>query len=620
MTTMALVRKSLAFATFSLCLALGLGAGVASAQEDQPLQDPPDRAARLSYIEGDVGLQPAGEQASAPAQLNRPLTTGDQLWTGIGARAEVQVGPAAIRLADSTDFSIVNLDDDTIQVRMNAGVMRVNVRALNESERIWIETPNVSLTLLHPGLYRVEVNDAGDSTVVKVTDGEVAVDGPSQDVTLRAGNAVTFSGIERVTARYDSLGQPDEFDAWAAERERRDYLASSRSQYVSPDVTGYEDLEEYGTWSTEPEYGNVWTPSYVQSGWSPYSYGRWVSIAPWGWTWIDDAPWGYAPFHYGRWAHVRNRWCWVPGPRHARAVYAPALVGWMGVGQPRASVSWFPLGPRDVYMPDGRYSRRYVERVNVTNTQLIRQAVDEVRENRARNVSYRNRVVPGAVSTVSQATFTSAEHVGHRRVRIDEHQLASMTATARAPRIAPVLESRLGGAPHPSMQRSSQAELTRRAIAERNRQSPATRPAQAPVPDQPASVQQQQRVPPAQRPTQIESTREAVLQRAREQQQQRRDAETQQRRQSQVDQLQRQQEQRQREQQVRERAQRTQDAVREAAARQSQQRESQQRERPIERQRPEPMQQESRPSRPASPPSENRSSKPRDDQPRPQRN
>jgi hypothetical protein len=24
-------------------------------------------------------------------------------------------------------------------------------------------------------------------------------------------------------------------------------------------------------------------------------------MSPWGWTWVDNAPWGFAPFHYGRW-------------------------------------------------------------------------------------------------------------------------------------------------------------------------------------------------------------------------------------------------------------------------------------------------------------------------------
>ena len=45
---------------------------------------------------------------------------------------------------------------------------------------------------------------------------------------------------------------------------------------------------------------------------------------------MDDAPWGFAPFHYGRWLWWGNRWHWAPGPKVARPVYAPALVGWMG--------------------------------------------------------------------------------------------------------------------------------------------------------------------------------------------------------------------------------------------------------------------------------------------------
>ena len=185
-----------------------------------------------------------------------------------------------------------------------------------------------------------------------------------------------------LVAQFGTLGAPDEFDSWSLERDRRDErVASSRTaEYVSPDVTGYEDLDDNGTWSSEAEYGYVWTPR-VAVGWAPYQYGRWVWVSPWGWTWIDDAPWGYAPFHYGRWAHVRNRWCWVPGPRHVRAVYAPALVGW--VGSPRVyrivRRAWFPLGPREVYVPGRRFSRHYVERVNFSNTYRESRALQRCR-------------------------------------------------------------------------------------------------------------------------------------------------------------------------------------------------------------------------------------------------
>jgi hypothetical protein len=438
-----------ALATLSLSLVFGL----AQAQQTDTYEaDPPDRAGRLSFLQGDVSLQPAGEEDWAPAIANRPLTTGDKLWTDQGARAEIQVGEAAVRLDSNTGFSFLNLDDHTIQMRMTAGVIDVRVRALDSNDQIEIDTPNLALTLLRPGDYRVEVNDAGDNTIVKVSEGAAEASDGSQDVLVHADQAVTFTGTDRVTAQLGTLGEPDEFDSWSRERDRRyDRARSSRTaQYVSPEVTGYEDLDDHGNWISDAEYGYVWTPRYVAYDWSPYRYGRWVWVSPWGWTWIDDAPWGFAPFHYGRWAHIRHRWCWVPGPRYVRPVYAPALVGWFGSPGVSLSISvgsgvaWFPLGPREVYMPWRRYSPRYVERVNVTNTIVNRVIVRNLYDNRSTNVTYRNRSVPGAVTAVSQTAFTSAQRTGDHRVRLNERDLARTRVTAVAPQIQPGRDSRLG--------------------------------------------------------------------------------------------------------------------------------------------------------------------------------
>ena len=85
------------FAALSLCLVFGL-AHAQDRDNELPDADPPERAARLSLIQGDVSLQPAGEEEWTRAVLNRPLTTGDKLWTDQGARAEIQSGSAAVRL------------------------------------------------------------------------------------------------------------------------------------------------------------------------------------------------------------------------------------------------------------------------------------------------------------------------------------------------------------------------------------------------------------------------------------------------------------------------------------------------------------------------------------------
>jgi hypothetical protein len=454
-------------------------------EESAPGSDPPGRVARLSYANGAVSLQPAGVEDWADATLNRPLTTGDKLWTDKDSRAELDIGSAAIRLGSMTGFSFLNLDDQNAQMNITAGSAIVHVRDLGEDQSFEIDTPNVAVTLQSPGDYRVQVNEAGDTTVVKVSSGDAQVSAAGQSVPLHTQQASTFTGTDQVTADATSVGAPDALDSWSLERDRRSEQAQAQtSEYVSPDVAGADDLADYGTWESTPEYGPVWTPTVVAAGWSPYQFGRWVWVAPWGWTWVDDAPWGFAPFHYGRWAYRGTRWCWVPGPRHVRAVYAPALVGWVGSPGAHVSISvgggagvgWFPLGPREVYVPGYRVSRNYVRNVNVTNTTIVNTTyITNVYENRVTNITYVNRSRPGAVVAVSQDVFTSGRRVYGNTMHIPERELTRFSAHGVGPAIAPVRESVLGRRPDMNVRRPPAAFVNRPIVAR-------TAPPPAPVP------------------------------------------------------------------------------------------------------------------------------------------
>src|SRR5215469_2793097 len=307
-----------------LCTALGV------AQADDA--DPPGRAAQLSDAEGAVSLQPAGVQEWIAATLNRPLTTGDRLWSDQNSRAELNLGTAGVRLGSNTGFAFLNLDDRNAQMQLTAGALIVSVRELQAGECYEIDTPNIALSLQQPGVYRVEVDDQGTATAVAVSEGAAQALGGGQTVAIGAQQVVTFTGTDTLAWNSVILGAPDDFDNWSAERERE--LANSASAgYVANDVPGTQELDNYGHWEQAPEYGPVWVPTAVVVGWAPYRYGHWVWITPWGWTWVDDASWGYAPFHYGRWVVWNNSWSWVPAPRHGRlgrTVYAPALVAWVG--------------------------------------------------------------------------------------------------------------------------------------------------------------------------------------------------------------------------------------------------------------------------------------------------
>ena len=437
---------------------------------DQPPgqdQDPPARVARLSLAQGAVSLQPAGDQDWATADVNRPLTTGDKLWTDQDSRAELDIGSAAIRLGSATGFSFLNLDDHTAQMQVTAGTVIVRVRSLDQNENLEVDTPNLAVSLMQPGQYRVEVNEAGDTTVVSVAEGDAQAAGEGQGYPIHAQQRATFTGTQQLSSVIGSLGAPDDLDSWSLSRDREVQSAQSQ-QYVSTEATGYADLDNNGRWDDSPDYGYVWTPTTVAVGWAPYRFGHWVWIAPWGWTWIDDARWGFAPFHYGRWVTYRGSWCWVPGPRRVRPVYAPALVAWVGapgvsvtVG---AGVGWFPLGPREVYVPSYRVSPRYVERVNVTNTVIVNKTyITNVYQNRVANITYVNRDARGGVTTVSRDVFTSAQPVGRHWNR--DADVKAWTARGTAPAIVPTRGSLVGAGARVSVRQPPAMIMNRQVVA-----------------------------------------------------------------------------------------------------------------------------------------------------------
>src|SRR5579883_2952881 len=413
--------------------------------------NPPGRVAQLSDAEGSVSLEPAGTTTWTRAVLNRPLTIGDKLWTDRNSRAELDIGDAVIRLGSTTGFSFLNLDDQTAQMQVTAGTVIVHVRSLASGEQDEIDTPNLAVTLEQPGTYRVEVSDTGDATIVKVDEGAALVTGGGQSYPVTAQQSVTFTGTNALQPDYASLGAPDPLDEWSMQRDQQQQQQASVAQdYVSPNTVGADDLGAYGTWQSTPDWGYAWFPA-VPVGWAPYSLGTWVWISPWGWTWVDQEPWGFAPFHYGRWGYWHQRWCWVPEPRRIRPIYAPALVAWVGGSPVGASASmgarigWFPLGPRDVYVPGYHASAAYVRNINMTNTRFVSSAeIGHAYEGRLTNVRYANSGIPGAVTAVPRNVFTSAQPVGPHRVILPHQALVGARPTTAAPAIMPARQSVLG--------------------------------------------------------------------------------------------------------------------------------------------------------------------------------
>jgi len=456
-------RKVASVLGVAIALALFLPKLVLADDDD----DPPSVVARLAYSQGAVSFQPAGTEDWVDAGINRPITTGDKLWSDQDGRVELQLDASTIRLFHSTGFSFLNLNDNITQVRLSEGTILVRVRHLDDNETYEIDTPNLAFSINRPGTYRVNVDEGGDATSIRVRDGEGQVTGGGASYSVRSHDDAVFSGTDQLSADVQDLSADyDEFDTWSANRDRRGEHSRS-AQYVSQDVVGYEDLDDHGDWRDTPEYGHVWYPRVEVADWAPYHYGHWAYIEPWGYTWVDDQPWGFAPFHYGRWVNVEGRWGWIPSPPRAegvvyvRPVYAPALVAFVGgggfsvgiaVGGGGGAVGWFPLGPREVYVPSYRVSQRYVENVNVSNTTVNRTVINNyyqttvVNKTTVTNVTYVNQRVPGAVMATSQQAFTSAQPVARNAVRVDARQMASAQVQVRQPAIVPTKQAVLGSA------------------------------------------------------------------------------------------------------------------------------------------------------------------------------
>ncbi len=443
MLMQSVLRRAFAFAAGVAILSFG---GLASA-------DPPSRVARLGYMSGTVSFSPAGENDWVRATINRPLSPGDRLWADAGARTEIQVGGAMIRMNAATGVSIVNLDDQIAQLKLTRGTVNLRVRRLEPNQVFEVDTPNLAFVVRQPGEYRIEVDPDEDSTTIVVREGEGAVYGENASYAIDSRQPYRFWGTDLRDYEHVDAPRFDEFDRWSGERDRR-YDNSVSARYVSRDVVGYQDLDSNGTWRVDATYGNVWVPNRVAAGWAPYRDGHWAWVDPWGWTWIDDAPWGFAVSHYGRWTNLSGTWGWVPGPVRSRAYYAPALVVFVGGANFQLAISsgnvggvaWFPLGPREVYRPAYRVSRGYFENVNRSNTVVNNTVINNTyNQVNVTNVVYANRRVPGAVVAVPSTAFVQSQPVSRASVRVSQ-EIVVRAPVGVVPHVAPTETSVRGAA------------------------------------------------------------------------------------------------------------------------------------------------------------------------------
>jgi len=302
---------------------------------------------RLSLVSGKVSVRVSEEWLDAA--LNVPVTAGSLLRTSAQARAEIEIGGDTIELAPESEIGITKLDDHAIRVAVVGGRIGFALGRLGDGERVEVEVSGEGVRLLQPGCYDI---DAGNRRIAVSAGAAVSEDSDPTDATVQPAAG-------------------DEVAEWCRSRDY-DETRLATPYYISPYVTGFAELDAAGSWEHTAQYGAVWVPIGLPADWAPYRDGHWRWIAPWGWTWIDDQPWGFAPSHYGRWAFIGEHWAWVPGSFVGNPVYVPAAVAFLGTAGVGLSVAdsnspaiaWFPLAPGEAYWPSYSGDLAYVRSLN----------------------------------------------------------------------------------------------------------------------------------------------------------------------------------------------------------------------------------------------------------------
>ncbi len=377
-------KAALWFATTCLSVALahpglaqeGSTAGPAGELAGQEGIDPPAIVGSVSSTSGNGSFHAAGETKWSRVPLNFPVTSGEGFWTEPLATATIEIADDRVVMDESTQFDVSTLDQSEFVATEAQGAVFLQLNSLPPGQLVTINTPRGAVQISATGRYEIVAGDTNDATTVTVVEGAAHIAGANLSVDVGPGQSATITGSDEFQGNVGEMAQ----DAFLTAQLHLPPLPSAGA--VPRDVrymTGGTELSAYGSWSQTEEYGQVWYPASVPATWAPYRDGHWAYVQPWGWTWVDNARWGFAPFHYGRWVEVNNRWGWIAGGSDAVApgaypAYSPALVAFIGVSSVAVGFSaglgnglapaWVPLGPKEPYYPWFHCRTDYFARVN----------------------------------------------------------------------------------------------------------------------------------------------------------------------------------------------------------------------------------------------------------------
>jgi hypothetical protein len=297
---------------------------------------PVHRAARLSFLQGDVTVDHLDNTAGDAAQMNMPLAEGARLTTGEEGQAEVEFEDGSVvRLTPNSSLGLTSLSIDPAEnFHTQLTVLHGLVYAKLHAAAKYLYVIDAGGELVSPvANTTVRINLDQPPATISVFYGTVQVErastpqagGFKRDV--RAGESLTGDLSDSSQYSVSQILEPDSWDDWNRSRDQAAADAAlnrtpARDAFTGDQGYGWSDLDANGSWYNVPGQGQVWQPTIAEetADFDPYGYGSWVAYPSVGYVWASGYSWGWTPFHCGHWSYWNGfGWGWSPGSGCRRA-------------------------------------------------------------------------------------------------------------------------------------------------------------------------------------------------------------------------------------------------------------------------------------------------------------
>jgi hypothetical protein len=176
------------------------------------------KAGGINTVTGRTGMHGKGESEWQQLTIKDNLEAGDVVRTSMDGRVEMLLNPGSyMRVAENSEFELVNNSLDNLEVRLVRGTAIVEATGADDTEMlINITTPHAKMSIVRRGLYRVNVVP-GDATELIVRKGRVLL--TDSQTKIKGGKKLRFSGGTFFVAKLEKADkEKDIFDVWSKER------------------------------------------------------------------------------------------------------------------------------------------------------------------------------------------------------------------------------------------------------------------------------------------------------------------------------------------------------------------------------------------------------------------